>query len=90
MAYVFKLIEKQKMEDKEKVERNRPSEEGRKNDPDLRDESAAQPGASTISSSSTDEDNQHLTKTAGDSFRGDMPDKKADKKFDDKEESEED
>ncbi|HJW15949.1 MAG TPA: hypothetical protein VJ499_02460 [Flavisolibacter sp.] len=72
------------MEDKDKkVERNRPAEEGRKNDPDLRDESAAQPGASTISSSNTDEENQHLTKTAGDSFRADSPDKHADKKFDD-------
>ena len=78
------------MEDKLKVERNRPAEDGRKNDPDLRDESAAQPGASTISSSNTDEANQHLTKTAGDSFRGTIPDKKADKKFDDNEESQDD
>jgi hypothetical protein len=78
------------MEDKDKIERNRPSEEGRKNDPDLRDESAAQPGASTISGSETDEDNQHLTKTAGDSFRPEMPDKTADEKFDDADESRDD
>ena len=70
------------MEDKEKLERNRPAEDGRKHDPDLRDESAAQPGASTISSSPTDDANQHLTQTAGDSFRGDEPDTKADRKFD--------
>jgi len=70
------------MEDKEKLERNRPAEDGRKHDPDLRDESAAQPGASTMSSSPTDDANQHLTQTAGDSFRGDEPDTKADRKFD--------
>jgi hypothetical protein len=77
-------FEKRDMEDKDKkVIRNRPAEDGRKNDPDLRDESAAQPGVSTMSSSNTDEANQHLTKTAGDSFREDVPGKNADKKFDD-------
>jgi hypothetical protein len=70
------------MEEKEKLERNRPAEDGRKHDPDLRDESAAQPGASTMSSSPTDDANQHLTRTAGDSFRGNQPDTRADQKFD--------
>jgi hypothetical protein len=77
-------FEKRHMEDKDKkVIRNRPAEDGRRNDPDLRDESAAQPGASTISNSATDEENEHLTKTAGDSFRANKPDRNADKKFDD-------
>jgi len=44
--------------------RNRPSGEGRDNDPDIRDESAIQPGASTISPSHTDDSNQHLTSSA--------------------------
>jgi len=63
--------------------RNRPAEEGQRNDPDLRDEDASQPGASTISSSKNDEENQHLTKTASDDFSDDKGDEKADKKFDD-------
>lgn len=58
--------------------RNRPAEEGRKNDPDLRDESAAQPGVQTMSSSDTDEGNQHLTETTRNSFREGEKDKKAD------------
>ncbi|MGZ3838279.1 MAG: hypothetical protein ACXVMS_05175 [Flavisolibacter sp.] len=63
--------------------RNRPSEEGRKNDPDLRDESAAQPGTSTMSSSQTDDANQKLTETAADGFREKSKDPKADPDLDD-------
>jgi hypothetical protein len=58
--------------------RNRPAEEGKRNDPDLRDNSAAQPGVQTMSSSDTDEANQNLTETAADSFREDSEDKNAD------------
>ena len=58
--------------------RNRPAEEGKKNDPDLRDQSAAQPGVQTMSSSPGDEANQNLTETARDSFREGDKDKKAD------------
>jgi len=46
------------------IERNRPSDDGRRHDPDLRDESAIQPGVQTISPSSTDDANQHLTRSA--------------------------
>jgi len=53
-------------------ERNRPAEEGKDNDNNLRDDSGLQPGASTISSSATDEENNHLTRTAGDDFTEDM------------------
>lgn len=71
------------MENNTDPKRNRPADEGRKNDPDLRDESAAQPGASTISSSENDEANQHLTRTASDDFRkDDKGEAKADKRFD--------
>lgn len=56
------------MKDKE-LNRNRPSDEGRNNDPEVREESGQQPGVSTYSSSDTDESNQKLTKTASDGFR---------------------
>lgn len=49
--------------------RNEPAEKGRNDDPNLRDESAAQPGINTVSSSNYDDDNEKLTKTAADSFR---------------------
>lgn len=51
--------------------RNRPEEKGRKNDPDLRDESAVPPGTNTISNSDYDDTNQHITETAADDFRSD-------------------
>ena len=46
--------------------RNRPAEEGIGNDPGLRDESAAQPGASTISTSGSDYANQETTESVSD------------------------
>ena len=49
--------------------RNKPTEEGRDNDPNLRDESAIQPGINTVSNSDYDDDNEELTKTAADDFR---------------------
>jgi len=48
--------------------RNKTHDTGRKNDPDLRDESALQPGVSIVSSSSYDDDDQKLTETAADDF----------------------
>lgn len=63
--------------------RNVPSDDGKQKDPLIRDESAAQPGASTLSTAENDEANQHLTRTASDDFREDRPgDEKADKRFD--------
>lgn len=63
--------------------RNQPTEKGSNNDPDLRDESAAQPGTSTVSNSDYDEDNEELTRTAADDFRKeDDTDPKADRSFD--------
>ena len=62
--------------------RNRPADEGRRNDPDVRDESAIQPGVNTVSSS-TDSGNKELTKTAAGDFRtNDEGDKNADPAFD--------
>ena len=63
--------------------RNVPEEEGRNNDPHMRDEDARQPGLNTISSAENDDVNQHLTRTASDDFKEDRPgDEKADKNFD--------
>lgn len=71
------------MADKDDIGRNRPAEKGRRNDPDLRDESAIQPGVNTISSSETDEVNEDLTRTTSDNFRPeDESDKYADPDFD--------
>ena len=67
---------------KEDLGRNRPSEEGKDNDPNIRDESAHQPGVSTMSDSDTDDVNQQVTKTAADSFTGSEFGKNADKTFD--------
>ena len=72
------------MADKTDPKRNRTADKGTKqNDPNIRDESAVQPGVSTLSTSKNDEVNQHLTRTASDDFREDGEgDDKADKRFD--------
>lgn len=66
----------------EDIERNRPADERRRNDPNIRDESAQQPGTNTMSSSDTDDVNQHLTRTASDDFRTARRDPRADPSFD--------
>jgi hypothetical protein len=53
--------------DKDKdIKRNRPSNVGHDNDPNIRDESATQPGTSTISQSGTDDTNNRITSSAMD------------------------
>lgn len=47
-------------------DRNRPSDEGRNADPNLRDESAAQPGVRTMSSSDSDYEDDETTETISD------------------------
>jgi len=56
------------MEEKETI-RNRPTEKGRNEDPNIRDASGQQPGVNTMSSSDTDEANQSITKTTADNNR---------------------
>jgi len=69
---------------KDNISRNKPTEKGRNDDPGLRDKSAAQPGVSTMSSSDTDEANEHITKTTSDHNRKESAeDQKADREFDD-------
>ncbi|MCW3074787.1 MAG: hypothetical protein JWP69_1856 [Flaviaesturariibacter sp.] len=69
-------------EKKEDIRRNTPSEKGHDNDTYIRDESAIQPGTNTISSSSTDDENQRTTKTGADGFKTPFGDD-ADPAFDD-------
>lgn len=52
------------MDKKDEMGRNRPTEEGRRNDPDIRDDSAIQPGVQTVSDSKYDDDNQSITSSA--------------------------
>ena len=52
------------MDKKHDVPRNRPTEEGRRNDPEVRDDSAIQPGVQTISDSSYDDNNQNTTSSS--------------------------
>lgn len=51
------------MKKEDGINRNRPTEEGRGNDPDIRDDSAIQPGVQTVSDSKYDDDNQDITST---------------------------
>ena len=70
------------MQEEKEITRNKPAEEGRRNDPNLRDEDARQ-GANTMSTSETDRAKESLTRTTSDNFREDSPgDEKADKRFD--------
>lgn len=72
------------MQNETDPKRNRPSDEGRRNDPNIRDESAVQPGVNTLSSSENDDVNQHLTRSTSDGGHPDSnADEKADKRFDD-------
>jgi hypothetical protein len=71
------------MQEEKEFVRNRPTEKGTQNDPNLRDEDARQ-GANTMSTSNTDGGKDNLTRTSSDNFREDSPgDEKADKRFDD-------
>ncbi|MFL5809169.1 MAG: hypothetical protein ACJ749_06575 [Flavisolibacter sp.] len=58
--------------------RNKPADEGKDNDPDLRDRSGIQPGVSTISKSDNDADNENLTETG----KGNEKDSRADRTMD--------
>lgn len=69
------------------IQRNTPAEAGKNHDPNLRDYSGIQPGASTISSSDTDGANEKVTRTASDNFREEEFGKDADATFDDVEEN---
>lgn len=51
--------------------RNKAADDGRNDDPQLRDDSLVRPGASTVSKGKNDEDNEHLTETAADDFKTD-------------------
>jgi len=63
--------------------RNRTSDEGIGNDPGLRDESAAQPGISTVSDSDTDYQNEETISVSNDPDTSDFDDDLDDEDFDD-------
>lgn len=67
---------------KDEFPRNRPADEGQRNDPHIRDESAPQPGVNTLSSSPYDHENQKLTRTGADNFDESIGNDGADKTFD--------
>ena len=70
------------MNDGKDITRNRPTQEGHRNDPNLRDEDARQ-GANTMSTSDPDGAKENITRTASDNFREDGEgDAQADKRFD--------
>jgi hypothetical protein len=52
------------MDQEKDIKRNRPSNIGRDNDPNIRDESGLQPGMNTISPSGTDDANNQVTSSA--------------------------
>ncbi|HZF65292.1 MAG TPA: hypothetical protein VEZ55_12430 [Chitinophagaceae bacterium] len=68
-------------------QRNRPADDGRNNDPNLRDESAAQPGVNTMSGSNTDHFNTETTESVSD-YEGTSDFETADLAFDDDPEDE--
>ena len=70
--------------------RNRTSEEGLGNDPGLRDESAAQPGISTVSDSDTDYQNEDVMSVSNDPDTSDFDDDLDDEDFEGEEEDEDD
>jgi hypothetical protein len=68
--------------------RNRTSDEGLGNDPALRDDSAAQPGVSTVSDSDTE--NEESMSVSNDPDTSDFDDDLDDEDFDDDEEDDDD
>jgi len=70
------------MDNRKEFERNRPADKRRNNDPNVREESAQQPGVNTYSSSNHDQGNQSLTETAADNFRTEPFGEDADADFD--------
>ena len=69
-------------DENDKIPRDRPADEGRRNDPDLRDESGAQPGVGTMSSGPYDQANEHSSKSAADGYKTPFGND-ADKTYDD-------
>ena len=70
------------MKEQNEIDRNRPSDEGSRKDPNIRDESAIQPGVSTISKSTSDEANEDVTQSGMDNLGATTPDDHADPAFD--------
>lgn len=70
------------MKEQNEMDRNRPSDKGSRKDPNIRDESAIQPGVSTISKSTSDDTNEDVTHSGMDNLGANVPDDHADPAFD--------
>ena len=70
------------MKAQSEFDRNEPSEEGKRNDPNIRDESAIQPGVHTVSRSKTDAANQDVTLSGMENQAAAPQDDQADPAFD--------
>ena len=68
--------------ERDDTKRNQPADEGRRNDPNVRDETAIQPGTNTISSSKTDDANQHVTRSGMENQQASAEQDNADPTFD--------
>lgn len=64
------------------IKRNQPAEEGKRKDPNLRDETAIQPGVNTISQSETDDANNRVTLTGMENQQASPEKDNADPAFD--------
>jgi hypothetical protein len=63
--------------------RNKSAEEGKNDDPQLRDDSGIRPGINTVSTGKNDEDDNRLTETAADNFKTEnQSEAKPDRTFD--------
>jgi len=69
--------------------RNRASEEGRNNDPNLMDDSSQQPGLQPVSSRNSDESEEDVTETASNDLSEEELDEDADADFEDEDEKDE-
>ncbi|MEI6946506.1 hypothetical protein V9K67_04840 [Paraflavisolibacter sp. H34] len=62
-------------------QRNRPSEKGSHNDPNVRDYAAPRPNVSTVSDNDYRESNEKVTRTASENHPSSESDKYADRNF---------
>ena len=79
MAWDFQFPFEKLMQPDNDPKRNKPADEGKNDDPNLRDRSGIRPGVSTISKSDSDSDNENLTETGKETEK----DPRADRTLDD-------
>ena len=70
------------MDNKTNPVRNEPADKEVKSDPNVRDDSGIKPGASTVSSSKSDQTDEEVLSTGKDSFEGEKGNDNADLRYD--------